>query len=609
MANAVYNATKDAILSGSINFTSADIRAVLIDAADYTFSASHDFLDDIPGGARVGTPVALGGKTVGASTPGVFDADNVTFSAVSGDPCEAIVLFIHTGSDATARLLFYIDTGVTGLPTTPTGANIAIQWHASGIWNLDTGVSPESVWSTLSVMAVENPMDHGAVGNGTADDTTALNNTIAALPAGGGIVYLPPGTSFRKTAVINVSQDHLKFWAPNRQSEIFGDVGGTGDDLQAIFALATDGFGFFGVKLRSNATSRGGTGDDHMISMGSGTTLVEVCGCEIQGSRASGVFLFGSDGSYVEGNYVHHTYADHIHHTFGARNGWVWDNWIFNESPSDGDDGVACVTYGGEASTGALEFWRNVHLGSGSGRGYTVIGGDTVNIHHNWAIDVAGAGVLIATEPAYTSEPVTDVIVQENWITECAHTIGHPGILISALYGTNSIDNVDLIDNVSAANTGANYGAEGSYTNVSNTGLSEDAGDLPTKPTIGNVSIKDTTVLKTRDVSHVTAGSRPGLYRIHVRLNGATFQERFEYVVQGSPTDVTNWVNTRTAAGDYLSEQRTVSGTAYALLLCAAPVTLGTGVTAVTHAQLRAGDQIGANGLNWLWTRINTGYY
>ena len=78
-------------------------------------------------------------------------------------------------------------------------------------------------------------------------------------------------------------------------------------------------------------------------------------------------------------------------------------------------------------------------------------------------------------------------------------------------------------------------------------------------------------------------------------------------VVKGSPSDVSTWVATRTGAGDYLSEQQTVSGTAYALLLCQAPVTLGTGVSAVTHTELRAGDNAGT--LSWLWDRINDGVY
>lgn len=137
MANRMYPAAKNALMTAGINLSSADIRAVLVDLTDYTYNAAHDFLDDIPSGARVGTPVALASKTVGTVAAGVFDAADVTLSAVTGDQCEAIVLFVHTGTDSTARLLFFLDTGVTGLPVTPSGGDILIQWNASGIFAIN----------------------------------------------------------------------------------------------------------------------------------------------------------------------------------------------------------------------------------------------------------------------------------------------------------------------------------------------------------------------------------------------------------------------------------------------------------------------------------------
>lgn len=39
-----------------------------------------------------------------------------------------------------------------------------------------------------------NVKDHGAVGDGIADDTTAITTAIAALPSTGAVLYFPPGT-------------------------------------------------------------------------------------------------------------------------------------------------------------------------------------------------------------------------------------------------------------------------------------------------------------------------------------------------------------------------------------------------------------------------------
>lgn len=134
MANALYPKWKEALLSAEANADlDGTLKAVLIDAADYTYSAAHDFLDDVAAGARVGTPQTLGSKTY---TDGVLDAADVLFPAVTGDPCEAILLYLDSGVEGTSRLVAYIDTGVTGLPVTPSGGDIEIQWHASGIFAL-----------------------------------------------------------------------------------------------------------------------------------------------------------------------------------------------------------------------------------------------------------------------------------------------------------------------------------------------------------------------------------------------------------------------------------------------------------------------------------------
>ena len=126
MANGLYDAARAAFLNADIDWTADDIRAILIDTGTYTVNLStHDFLDDIPGGARVATSSALSGKT---SAAGVADANDVTFSAVSGATVEAVVLYKHTGTESTSNLIAYMDTGMTGLPVTPNGGDITVQW-------------------------------------------------------------------------------------------------------------------------------------------------------------------------------------------------------------------------------------------------------------------------------------------------------------------------------------------------------------------------------------------------------------------------------------------------------------------------------------------------
>ena len=54
MANALYDAGREAFLDGTISWSSDNIKVVLVDAADYTVNlATHTALSDIPAAGRV----------------------------------------------------------------------------------------------------------------------------------------------------------------------------------------------------------------------------------------------------------------------------------------------------------------------------------------------------------------------------------------------------------------------------------------------------------------------------------------------------------------------------------------------------------------------------
>jgi hypothetical protein len=133
MANAIYPKYKEALLDGLANIDVNDgtVKVALVDTGTYTYSAAHEFLTSLSG--VVGTAQTIGATTV---TNGVFDGDNVTYTAVSGATVEALVIYIDTGTAGTSRLVAFIDTGVTGLPVTPNGGDITITWNASGIFAL-----------------------------------------------------------------------------------------------------------------------------------------------------------------------------------------------------------------------------------------------------------------------------------------------------------------------------------------------------------------------------------------------------------------------------------------------------------------------------------------
>lgn len=131
MANGVYEYFKQLLLTGDLDIVDAatNIKAGLIRDTDYTPNfATHQDLADVNGGTLVATSGNFSSKT---GTAGAFDAADITFTSVAaGAAIDAIVIFYDTGTASTSTLIAYIDTG-TGLPVTPNGGNITVQWDGS----------------------------------------------------------------------------------------------------------------------------------------------------------------------------------------------------------------------------------------------------------------------------------------------------------------------------------------------------------------------------------------------------------------------------------------------------------------------------------------------
>jgi hypothetical protein len=130
MANAVYPKARKAAYSGALNLLTAALKLCLIDTGTYTYSAAHEFLADVPGGAQLKFTGLLTGKTIGDD--GALHFDNPTFASVTSVSAEAVILVIDTGVAASSRLIVYKDSGITGLPVTPAGASYNYIVDAAG---------------------------------------------------------------------------------------------------------------------------------------------------------------------------------------------------------------------------------------------------------------------------------------------------------------------------------------------------------------------------------------------------------------------------------------------------------------------------------------------
>lgn len=142
MASRVYNAALKAIVDGTIDLNSSDIRAALL-MTNTTADTDNDadvFVGDLTtldecdatGYARQ----ALASEAVNiddTNDRAEFDATDVSFTGLSGNATRAIqgvLLYKHVTNDADSPLLAFIDF-TSDIPATAT--QIDIPWNAEGI--------------------------------------------------------------------------------------------------------------------------------------------------------------------------------------------------------------------------------------------------------------------------------------------------------------------------------------------------------------------------------------------------------------------------------------------------------------------------------------------
>ena len=137
MANGFYQHGIKHFARGDIlwkNSAGSNIKAALVDAADYTVNlATHEFRDAT--GLSTGIEETSANMTLtDAAVDGVCDASDVTFTGTTGDTCEGILVYRDVGSAATDLLIAWWDTA-SGLPVT-LGGDVTVTWNASGLFTI-----------------------------------------------------------------------------------------------------------------------------------------------------------------------------------------------------------------------------------------------------------------------------------------------------------------------------------------------------------------------------------------------------------------------------------------------------------------------------------------
>lgn len=252
---------------------------------------------------------------------------------------------------------------------TISGANTAVLNSAYGYLILRSdGVSKWTVsgagsTSSFSTMGIKTPLDYGAAGNGTTDDSTAIQAWLDAIKTHAYTGWVPAGRTFIFNGLLSLSSGTTIFgygatfklknsgnansglvWGPTSQ------LGGPVDGVN-VFGLTIDG-------NRANQTnSLGGGALFYIIS----TTRTRIRDIKAINGRADGVYVGGTTAGGGQGRSAI-VFIENIECTGNYRNGMsvvgldrgVIIGGYFNSNNNTNNDGPQCgIDFEPDASTSA----------------------------------------------------------------------------------------------------------------------------------------------------------------------------------------------------------------------------------------------------------------
>lgn len=294
-----------------------------------------------------------------------------------------------------------------------------------------------------------NVKDYGALGNGVANDQTAIQNAMNAANAQGRGLWFPAGT-YLHSGNLNMTSIHVN-----------GD-GYNSTNIRSTSATGSTAIQMYGTSPKLSNVTVSTTWSGGRLSAGWQTAVFidlangyHVDHVYVLGSPSAGIMSYGAINGKITNCTVRNTLADAIHHTNNAHDDLVDRCFIENA----GDDGIAVVSYSGQLCQN-ITVTNNVVLNNQFGRMLTVIGGRYVTQDNNFCNgNPVYAGLLWATEPAYSTPGVSDVECRNSTFYNAgSNTSGHGVGMCSAPSGYAQVNNRLVVRNCIFGLTGGRTG-------------------------------------------------------------------------------------------------------------------------------------------------------
>lgn len=253
---------------------------------------------------------------------------------------------------------------------------------------------------SLSYQGVISPInsDYGAVGDGTTDDTTALQNAITA-----GDIYLPAGSIFKVTATVTAASKR-RIWGP-------GKIRMGANGISAL-KLSADGSAVEGISM-DNPGGFSISGATRSIGIEINAEGCTVSGCKIDGIVNSIISNQSKSRNTITANIITNvlgiaseTHGDGIA-VFGP-NCSVTANTVQCKAATDGRCGIVfdlAGSYGvctGNTVTGP--FRRSVHVELSDG---VSVNGNTCQGASQWGVIVSTCDFVVIADNPMIETPTT----------------------------------------------------------------------------------------------------------------------------------------------------------------------------------------------------------
>jgi hypothetical protein len=248
----------------------------------------------------------------------------------------------------------------------------------------------------------------GAVGDGTTDNTTAINNALSNAHTNSCSLLVPSGTFAHSGVLVSNgvaisgvgSASILK--ATNASTSAI-ELSGTAPSLTNLV-------------IRGTGASRN-TGPQQSGVWNNGATSFTVQNVLINGGSCTGIWTQGGSNGTIQNNTVAKTLADSITHTNGANNILVQNNLVINS----GDDGISNNSYTTDGNTvNHITVNQNAIMRNANGRGLEVSGGTNITFTNNYVDNQTGKADLILTSEtsSFQTQAVNTVLARGNTLVQ-----------------------------------------------------------------------------------------------------------------------------------------------------------------------------------------------